>query len=377
MCDSARKFSSIGGFGEELDELVYEGISNWFISFRSLLALFSGHFSYLIVQVCIFICGILTLIHARANGSRFVQFWWGAMIHGILSENGLAATKYWHAQAALMLFGKRLPLHMVFFYPSILYIAVMGLQHFNLSPCCESAATGLLVMMMEIPFRIISVRFLHITYHDSDPSYASKFYGVPWVEIFSAFVFASSYTCNYYVLKHHCLSEDHIKWKRVEYEKKEAIVTAVVAVVSPIIAIIKKIIFFHVLHDSFNVNPPTCLFLLSSIYFSVILIRDTEMSKEEKEPQKKTLLYYAIGVYLMCLLLVAMFCRPQNEISIGAHEPTGDCTTLICTRTPLGKVINPRERIDFPTEFSGVVLSAGENVECSCTGGTAALLAST
>lgn len=181
----------------------------------------------------------LSKMTARMNGSRFLQFWWGAMIHGILSECGLTATKYWHAQAAVMLFGKRLPLHMVFFCksrpglaiddsgglfpqsghiadPSMLYMAIMGVQKFKLNACCESIAVGTMVMLMEIPFRIISVRFLHITYHDSDPTYASKFYGVPWVEIFSALVFATSYTASYYALKHHFLSENHVKWEKVE-----------------------------------------------------------------------------------------------------------------------------------------------------------------
>lgn len=38
-----------------------------------------------------------------------------------------------------------------------------------------------------------------------------------------------------------------------------------------------------------------------------------------------------------CLLFLALTGKPHNEISIGSHEPTGDCTTLIYTKSFLGK----------------------------------------
>lgn len=89
----------------------------------------------------------------------------------------------------------------------------MAVQKMRLKLHTEPAAIGLVAMMMELPFRIVSAKFLHITFHDSDPSYAAKLYGVPWIEIVSSLVFCSSYVILFHGLKLWYMTEDYFRWE--------------------------------------------------------------------------------------------------------------------------------------------------------------------
>lgn len=89
---------------------------------------------------------------------------------------------------------------------------MMAAHRLKLSLYTEPAAVGLITMLMDVPFKIISVKFLHVTYHDSDPAYVSKIYGVPWIEILSSLIFASSYVAVFHGMKINHIEEDYDKW---------------------------------------------------------------------------------------------------------------------------------------------------------------------
>lgn len=78
----------------------------------------------------------------------------------------------------------------------------MAVQKMELSICTESFAIGLLVMLLDIPYKIISVKFLHLTYHDTEPSYYYKLCGVPCVEILSTLLYSTSYAAFYHMAQY-------------------------------------------------------------------------------------------------------------------------------------------------------------------------------
>ncbi|KAK6618134.1 hypothetical protein RUM44_002580 [Polyplax serrata] len=313
MNKTITRFECIDGFAEELDEIIYEGISN-----------------------C---CGILSYRHSVENGKKYTQFWYGALLQGFLSEMGPTANKYWHAQAPVMCFGKKLPLHIIFLYPFTIYVCTLAVQRLQLNICTEPAAIGLLVMLMEIPFRMISVKFLHITYHDTEPLFFYKLCGVPWTEIFASLLFATSYVAIYHGAKFYYSRDISTIWDREDPDKKETLFVVLSGLLSPIAAFIQKLILFHFLHDFFNVNPISCLFFTVCLYMSFVLCFEPRRGEKHvtEDSTAKTYLFYQISLYFACLLFLALFGRPQNEVSIGSHEPTGDCTTLVCSKFPLGK----------------------------------------
>lgn len=58
----------------------------------------------------------------------------------------------------------------------------------------EPFAVGLGVVLIDIPYDIISVNFLHWTWHDTDPNLYDRHYWVPWNSYYFHACFAASFT---------------------------------------------------------------------------------------------------------------------------------------------------------------------------------------
>lgn len=75
----------------------------------------------------------------------------------------------------------------------------------------EPFAVGLCVVLIDIPYDIVSVNFLHWTWHDTDPNIYDRHYWVPWNSYYFHATFAASFTFWFHFTREK-LCESEGKW---------------------------------------------------------------------------------------------------------------------------------------------------------------------
>lgn len=63
----------------------------------------------------------------------------------------------------------------------------------NLPRNAQPFAVGLLTVLIDIPYDIVAVKFVHWTWHDTDPNIYDRHYWVPWNSYYFHATFASSF----------------------------------------------------------------------------------------------------------------------------------------------------------------------------------------
>lgn len=72
----------------------------------------------------------------------------------------------------------------------------------------EPFAVGLVVVLIDIPYDIVSVKFAHWFWHDTDPNIYDRHYWVPWNSYYFHLTFTASFTFWFHSLKKRfCASE--------------------------------------------------------------------------------------------------------------------------------------------------------------------------
>lgn len=84
--------------------------------------------------------------------------------------------------------------------PTFIYNAVHAVSKIQLPNWAEPFAVGLTVVLIDIPYDIVSVKFVHWTWHDTDPNIADRHYWVPWNSYYFHAVFSASFVFWFYFL---------------------------------------------------------------------------------------------------------------------------------------------------------------------------------
>lgn len=83
-----------------------------------------------------------------------------------------------------------------FFYfridPAFIYQAAYAVSKLNLPKYAEPLAVGLVTVLIDIPYDIVAVKFVHWTWHDTDPNIFDRHYWVPWNSYYFHATFAAS-----------------------------------------------------------------------------------------------------------------------------------------------------------------------------------------
>lgn len=82
----------------------------------------------------------------------------------------------------------------IFTDPCFVYQSSVGVAKMKLPNWAEPFAVGLGSTLVDTAYDIISVNFLHWTWHDTDPNIADRFYWVPWNSFYFHSCFAASFT---------------------------------------------------------------------------------------------------------------------------------------------------------------------------------------
>lgn len=96
--------------------------------------------------------------------------------------------------------------------PCFIYNASVAVAKAKFPPWAEPFAVGLTSVLIDIPYDIISVNFLHWTWHDTDPNIYDRNYWVPWNSYYFHATFAAGFTFFFHWTRRVLCKNNNAKW---------------------------------------------------------------------------------------------------------------------------------------------------------------------
>ncbi|XP_035210989.1 uncharacterized protein LOC118185256 [Stegodyphus dumicola] len=328
----------------ELKEVIQ--FLRWLVTFRSPKEILVDHTSFLAVEVLFYIGFVLTLKHAVRNGGRYFYLWLAALVHGLAVESLSYMIpdidSFWHAQSSVMLFGQRLPLHIVCFYPVLIYTASVAVSRMKLPLWSEMCAVGIAMVVLDIPNDIIGIKLLWWTFHDTDPNLAERLYWVPWTSYFFFGAFMSSLIFCLHTFR-------KVMTGNKKYSAGGHLTGICCAIASGIIAIplgiLQFALLYHIPHDIYKVPASVCTIIYLTTLCLLAWTGDrsvgtmTKLTKVTDNYQKKVdELFLFVVLYFSFFAILTFVAQPQTIFSAGFHQPIGSCDEKIPVHTPIGMV---------------------------------------
>ncbi|KAF9417710.1 hypothetical protein HW555_005291 [Spodoptera exigua] len=328
----------------------------WLVQTHDAKQLWEAQPTYILSQAVYILAGIVTLIHAFSKGGRWPYFWLGTILHGLFTDNfwHFALPEYdnfWHSQTPIIFLGARLPLHIILLYPAFIYHAAYAVSKLNLPKYSEPFAVGLVTVLVDIPYDIVAVKFVHWTWHDTDPNIYDRHYWVPWNSYYFHATFAASFFYFFHASRS-WFAPKVTQWDAADKkaEWKSLLISSLLGMPGGVLMFIP---IYHPLHDVFKIHSEVTFFLLFSIFAMIVL--SGLLSDRQKCNKKLTMIDYVLMVQLaihyLLYLTFTIFFNPEQERSLGLHEPVGPCNEVATLTTPFGQVLEKRKYF-CPTDYN-------------------------
>jgi hypothetical protein len=339
--------------GAEFKELKYDGFLDWFVRISDLSIHLKNEPTYLISQFAFIFGGLVTFLHAMIRGGRLPYLWLGIVIHGLVIECMCYILpdidNFWHSQTPIILLGRRLPLHIIFLYPCFVYNSSIGVAKMQLPLWAEPFAVGLGSVLIDVPYDIVSVNFLHWTWHDTDPNIADRHYWVPWNSYYFHSTFAASFTFWFHITrKYICNSKG--KWIPDQKWTKEILCSVLAGLLGTPGGILLFLPIYHPLHDIFKIHSEVTYFILLVTFLLIIWSADRTPKKSDnvKSDQHSVhwstwLLVLYLLIHYVIFLIIPVFFNPEDEVAIGLKEPIGPCNEYTPIKTAFGMALQKRK----------------------------------
>ncbi|KAF2357434.1 hypothetical protein FHG87_011808 [Trinorchestia longiramus] len=339
------------GYGVNYADYPFKDTLDWFIKIRSPHEAFFAQPSYLLSEYAFYIIAVLTLIHSFVVGGRWKYLWLGCVLHGITTE--LVSfflpdiDNYWHSQTSIIFLGRRLPLHIPLIYPSFMYPAAYAVAHLRLPRFAEPMAAGLMEVLMDIPYDIVAVKFLHWTWHDTDPNIYDRHFHVPWNSYYFHLTFGTAFTFALHFWRRKITGHDDKN--RTAGVGKELLCVLLAGLCGMPGGVLQFIFLYHPLHDTYNIHTENCVFFIVILYLLIVWSADrspvvaSRRNKNESSHPSVYLLILALVVHYSLYLGLVIFGTPENEVSIGLHETVGPCNQTSDVYTAFGGVLKKRK----------------------------------
>ncbi|XP_028162370.1 uncharacterized protein LOC114354273 [Ostrinia furnacalis] len=316
----------------------------WLVHVNDVKQLWTAQPTYLISQAVFVFAGLITLLHAVKKGGRWPYFWLGTVLHGLYTDNFWRAISpesdnLWHSQTPVMFFGSRHPLHSIFVYPAFLYNAAYAVSKLRLPRYAESFAVGLVTVLINLPYDLVAVKFVHRTWHDTDPSIFDRHYWVPWTSYF----FYATFTASFFFLfgaTRRWLAPKAAQWESAgkKAEWKALLLSVLLGMpggLLPYVALLQPLRYVY------NIHAEVAVFVLLSV-FAVFVINGL-LSEREKVKERLTTIDYVLNLQLAVHFVIywvfVVFFNPEREWSLGLHEPVGPCNEVAVVKTPFGQMV--------------------------------------
>ncbi|XP_045784848.1 uncharacterized protein LOC123880655 [Maniola jurtina] len=320
----------------------------WWIQMENVAVLLERQPTFIISQAVFLAAGIITLRHAFQKGGRWPYFWLGTVLHGLYAYNFWHFVlpeydNFWHSQTPIMFLGGRLPLHIICLYPAFIYQAAFAVSRLDLPAYAEPFAVGLLTVLIDIPYDIVAVKFVHWTWHDTDPNIFDRHYWVPW----NSYYFHASFTASFVYFFNASRT-----WFKPRFPQRQSPLVPVEwmsLMIATVFGMPGGVMLFvpiyHILHDALEIHAEVTFFLLFSIFAAFTMYGI--LSERDECTKKLTTLDYVLiiqlAVHYLIYWIFVVFFDPAKEISVGLHEPVGPCNETIPLITPFGKTLYKRK----------------------------------
>lgn len=194
---------------------------------------------------------------------------------------------------------------------------------------------GLNVFLIDLPYDIIGIKFIHWTWHDTDPNIGERTYWVPWTSYYFHMVFSASFVFWFFA--------DEVNLDKIYSTKKEILTSLKAIFFSTPCGILCFTILYHPLHDNYNVPTQVIMMLLIALYIMVAVLK----CKRRKVFDRPVAIIIYLVVYYATFLGLATWGKPENEVSIGPHEEIGPCNITISS---FGTVSNYLHKLSVNTK---------------------------
>jgi len=332
---------------EKMDNFLASDFRKWLIATRDPAEIWEQHRSFLIIEVIFYFLALLTFKHAMCSGGRYRYLWFTTILHGCVVESLSYflpdIDNFWHAQSMVMLLGKRLPLHIVLFYPVFIYTAFVSVSRMRLKAWAEPFAVGLAVVLLDVPFDIVGIKLLFWTWHDTDPNVYDRMYWVPWTSYYFHAAFASAFAVLFFGTRRVLCSSPRFDSDGFIKETLCSLVTGLLAMPLGVLLFLP---LYHPLHDMLGIHTEVCVLLFLSIYFIIVWTADRHPEKEARTtPSKGWFDVISLHVFIHFITYITLISveDPQTIQSTGLHETIGPCDEMSATHTAFGSVLEKRK----------------------------------
>lgn len=234
---------------------------------------------------------------------------------------------------------------MLFTDPCFIYNSAVAVAKMRLPSWATPFAVGLGVVLTDIPYDIISVNFLHWTWHDTDPNIAERHYWVPWNSYYFHACFAASFTFWFHITRKYICKRQGT-WIRDTFGK-ELLCTIIPALLGVPGGVLLFLPIYHPLHDIFKIHSEVTFFILFTIFLLIIWTGDRKQKLDafaQKFPKMKVhwstfLLVLHLLIHYTAFLIMPIYFKAEDEVAIGVKETVGPCNEIVPIQTAFGMVI--------------------------------------
>lgn len=178
---------------------------------------------------------------------------------------------------------------------------------------------GLNIFLIDFPYDTIGIKFVHWTWHDTDPNLEDRLYWVPLTSYYFHMVFSASFVFWFF--------PKNINLDILLTQQKEILSSLAAIFLSTPSGILCFSILYHPLHDVYNVSTHAIIMFLIAIY---VMLASLEQKPRNEFNRPFTIIVYII-VYYVTFLCLTLWGKPENEISIGRHEEIGPCNITVAS----------------------------------------------
>uniref|UniRef100_A0A915I6W5 DUF7802 domain-containing protein n=1 Tax=Romanomermis culicivorax TaxID=13658 RepID=A0A915I6W5_ROMCU len=219
----------------------------------------------------------------------------------------------------------------------------------------RSCASGLLSLLLGIPYFLLGAKHLWFTFHDTDPNVKDRFYGVPYTVLLFLLSAGCSLDLTLTVLRRLILPLEY-NWKLFFREFCCALAAGFVAFwLMPLFFVP----FHNAFHDQFGVSCSLCILAPILIFAFAVWISDRNPHKLSRPNSQNGYNQYwfdelcvLITIYFLFFMALVLIWDPATVSSSGLHEPIGPCDSYEKVGSILGDLIMKRRRYLCPTRFN-------------------------
>lgn len=176
---------------------------------------------------------------------------------------------------------------------------------------------GLNVLLIDLPYDIMGIKFIYWTWHDTDPNIRDRTYWVPWTSYYFHMVFSASFVFWFF--------KTDINLDQMYSFKTEVLISLKAIFLSTPSGILCFSILYHPLHDFYHVPTQNIVLFLISFYIMLAILN----RKPRNMFDRPLIIILYLFLYYTTFLCLSIWGKPENEISIGPHEEIGPCNTTV------------------------------------------------